>query len=51
MPEFTPEFYGLVDALWSTYQPTIWIWLAFMFSAIVLIGMGVVAWNVLRKII
>jgi hypothetical protein len=31
MIEFPPEFYGLVEALWSTYQPAIWVWLALMF--------------------
>lgn len=47
---FKPEFHALVAALWETYQPTIWVWLALMFAAIVILGFGVVSWNVLRKI-
>lgn len=50
MIEFPAEFYGLVAALWSTYSPAIWIWMALMFSAVVLLGLGVVAWSVIRRI-
>jgi hypothetical protein len=48
--EFPPEFYGLVDALWSTYQPTIWVWMALMFSAFLILGVGVIAYNVIRRV-
>jgi hypothetical protein len=50
MIELPPEFFGLVEALWVTYQPAIWIWLAVMFSGVVLLGIGVVAWSIIRKI-
>jgi hypothetical protein len=50
MIEFPPEFYGLVEALWSTYQPAIWVWLALMFSAVVILGFIVVAYSIVRRL-
>jgi hypothetical protein len=50
MIEFPPEFHGMVAAFWSTYQYTIWIWMALMFTAIVLLGVGVIAWNIIRRV-
>jgi hypothetical protein len=50
MIEFPPEFYGLVAAMWATYQPAIFVWMALMFSAVVLFGFGIVAWSVIRNI-
>jgi hypothetical protein len=49
--EFPPEFYGMATALWSTYSPAVWVWLAFMFSAMVLLGIGIVAYSIIRHII
>jgi hypothetical protein len=48
---FPPEFFGMVAALWSTYQPAIWIWLAIMFSAVVIFGVVIIAWNIIRHIV
>lgn len=51
MIEFPAEFFGLTTALWTVYQPAIWIWFALMFSAIVILGVSVVAWNIVRRIV
>jgi hypothetical protein len=51
MIEFPPEFFGMVAALWQTYQPAIWIWMALMFSAVVIFAFGIVTWNIVRRII
>jgi hypothetical protein len=50
MIEFPPEFFGMVAALWATYQPAIWIWMALMFSAVVIFAVGIIAWNIIRRI-
>jgi hypothetical protein len=50
MIHFPPEFFGLVAALWSVYQFTIWIWFASTFSGIVLIGLGIIIWSVVKRI-
>jgi hypothetical protein len=50
MIEFPPEFYGMATAFWITYQPTILIWMAIMFSAVVLLAFGIIAWNIIRRI-
>ena len=51
MIEFPPEFYGLVAALWATYQPTVLIWMAVMFAAVVIMATAVLIWNILRPIL
>ena len=51
MIEFPPEFLGMAAALWATYEPAVWIWLALMFAAIVILAIGLVAWNVIRRIL
>jgi hypothetical protein len=50
MIEFPPEFYGMVAALWATYQYTIVIWLALMFGCVLFFGFGIIAWNIIRPI-
>jgi hypothetical protein len=49
MIEFPPEFYGLAEALWITYQPAILIWLGLMFTAVVFVGIGSVAYSIIRR--
>ena len=51
MTEFSPEFYGMVAALWATYQPVILIWFGMMFSAVTLFGFGILVWNIIRPIL
>lgn len=51
MIEFPAEFNGMVAALWNTYQPAIWIWIALMFSAVVILAFVIVAWNIIRRIV
>jgi hypothetical protein len=50
MIEFPPQFFGLIAALWETYQPVIWIWFALMFAGVVILGFSVVVWSVVRRI-
>jgi len=50
MITFPTEFNALVAALWDTYQPAIWIWMALTFSGVVLVGFGIVAWSIIRRI-
>jgi hypothetical protein len=49
--EFPPEFFGLVAALWNTYQPAILIWMGLMFGAVVALATGIVLWNILHPIL
>lgn len=48
--EFPPEFFGLVAALWTVYQPAILIWMGLMFAAVSLLSFGIVIFNILRPI-
>jgi len=48
MIEFPPEFYGMVAALWSTYQYTIVIWLALTFGAVMVLGFSILIWNLVH---
>jgi hypothetical protein len=50
MIQFPPEFYGLVTALWSTYQYIILIWMALTFAGIAIIGFGAAAWKIVRDL-
>lgn len=50
MIEFPPEFYGMVSALWSTYQYTILIWMLVMFAGVALLALGIVISNVVRLV-
>jgi hypothetical protein len=50
MISFPPEFYGLVNALWATYQYAILIWMALTFAGVVVIGLGIVIYNTLHGI-
>jgi len=51
MIKFPPEFYGMVSAFWNSYQYSIWIWMALMFSMVVIIGIGIVGWSIIRQIV
>ena len=46
--DLPPEFYGLVSALWSTYQYAIMIWMACFFVGICIIGFVLVISRVLK---
>ena len=48
MIEFPPEFYGMVAALWATYQYTIVIWLALTFGAVMVLGFSILIWNLVH---
>jgi hypothetical protein len=49
--EFPPEFYGLVAALWATYQYTILIWFGLMFAGVLILAFGVIAWHVVKPVV
>ena len=49
--EFPPEFFGLVAALWNTYQPAILIWMGLMLGVVVVLATAIVLWSILRPII
>lgn len=49
--DFPPQFHGLVDALWATYQPTILLWFGAMFGIVLLFGTGIMIWFVLRNVL
>jgi hypothetical protein len=48
MIDLPPEFYGMVTALWSTYQYTILIFMGFFLAGVMLLTFGIIAWQVVR---
>lgn len=49
--EFPAEFFGLVAALWTVYQPAILIWMGLMFGVVVVFAAVIVVWNILSPIL
>jgi hypothetical protein len=50
MIEFPPEFFGMVEALWVTYQYSILIWMAIMLGFVLLLGFVIIAYNIIEPL-